>query len=318
MGEPRHFKSLDSFENESKLSVHFAIGMFDGLHLGHRKVVYSAIEAAKAAGGLAGVLTFWPHPSHLFRPDNPVPMILNSRMKFAELDRLEVDFIVEEPFDKAFAALEAEAFVEILKSKAPDLASIHTGANWRFGKGRKGDVELLGKLAKESGIELRALDCLYLDGERVSSTRIREAISDGEVEAANRLLGYTYESIGTVQEGKKVGRSIGAPTLNIPFDGELFPRKGVYFVRVSREKGSERLPAVANFGIRPTVNILDRPVLEAHVLGECPFAYGDTLRVEWEHFSRPERKFESLESLEAQIRKDIENARSFYQFSADG
>lgn len=318
MGEPRHFKSLDLFENESGLSLHLAIGMFDGLHLGHRKVVESAIEAAKASGGLAGVLTFWPHPSHLFRPDNPVPMILNSRMKFAELDRLEVDFIVEEPFDEAFAALEAEAFVELLKGKAPGLASIHTGANWRFGKGRKGDVALLGKLAEASGIASRVLDCLYLEGERVSSTRIREAIADGKIEAANRLLGYIYETIGTVEEGKKLGRSLGAPTLNIPFDGELFPRKGVYFARVSSEKGSERLPAVANFGVRPTVNALERPVLETHILGECPFTYGGRLRVEWERFSRDERKFENLESLKAQIREDIENARSFYQLTGNG
>ena len=318
MGEPSHYRSLDSFENETGLSIHLAIGMFDGLHLGHRQVVASAIEAASSSGGMAGVLTFWPHPSHLFNPNEPVPMILNSRMKFAEPDRLQIDFIIEEPFDVGFAAIEAEGFVEMLKDKIPGLASIHTGENWRFGKGRKGDVDLLQRSAKESGISSRALDCLYLDGERVSSTRIREAISEGKIEAANRLLGYTYESIGWVREGEKVGQTIGSPTLNIPFDGELFPRRGVYFVRVSKEKGSERIPAVANFGVRPTVNALDRPVLEVHVLGECPFSYGDRLSVEWERFSRPESKFENLDSLKAQIRKDIEQARAFYQISGDG
>ena len=318
MEEPSHYRSLDSFENESGLSLHIAIGMFDGLHLGHRQVVASAIEAAISSGGMAGVLTFWPHPSHLFNPNDPVPMILNSRMKLAELDKLQIDFIIEEPFDRRFAAIEAEGFVEMLKDKIPGLASIHTGENWRFGKGRKGDVDLLQRSAKDSGISSRALDCLYLDGERVSSTRIREAISEGKIEAANRLLGYTYESIGRVREGEKVGQTIGSPTLNIPFDGELFPGRGVYFVRVSKEKGFERIPAVANFGIRPTVNALDRTVLEVHVLGECPFSYGDRLRVEWERFSRPERKFENLDSLKAQIRKDIEKARAFYQISGDG
>ena len=97
-----------------------------------------------------------------------------------------------------------------------------------------------------------------------------------------------------------------------------FPGKGVYFVRVSKEKGSERFPAIANFGVRPTVNALDRPVLEVHVLGECQFSYGDRLRVEWGRFSRPERKFDNLDSLKAQIRKDIEQARAFYQISGDG
>ncbi len=312
MSEPRHYKSLDSFENESKIPIHLAIGMFDGLHLGHRKVVESAIQAANSVGGIAGVLTFWPHPSFLFNPNDPVPMILSSRMKFAEFDRLRIDFVVEEPFDRAFAAIEAEKFVEMLKGKLPGLASIHTGANWKFGKGRKGDVDLLRKLAGELGINSRALDCLYLDGKRVSSTRIREAISEGRIEEANRLLGYNYESIGSVEEGKKLGRTIGAPTLNIPFEGKLFPRRGVYFVRVSSEKESEQLPAVANFGVKPTVDALDQPALEVHVLEECPFSYGDRLRVEWERFSRPEQKFDSLDSLESQIREDVANARSFY------
>jgi len=313
MSIPAHFDSLESFRWNQDKPVYLAVGMFDGVHLGHRLVIESAIRSAAASGGVAGVLTFWPHPSRLFKPENPVRMILNSRMKLAELDKLRIDFVVEEPFTTEFAAIEPEEFVDRLKSNIPRLASIHTGENWRFGKGRRGDVKLLVKLAEEEGLCAESLDCLFIDGERVSSTRIRNALAGGRVQEANRLLGYRYETWGTVQKGRRVGRTIGVPTLNLPFDGELKPKLGVYCVYVSSENGEERLPAVANFGIRPTVNSLEAPLLEAHVLEACPFTYGDSLRVEWAHFLRPEMKFDSVEQLKAQIHSDIGASAAFFE-----
>ena len=313
MPEPKQFDGLDSFRSEANHPIHLAIGMFDGVHQGHRIVVESAIRSAVNSGGLAGVLTFWPHPSHLFKPDNPVPMILNSRMKRSELIKLRIDFVIEEPFSPEFAAVDSVDFLALLKCKIPTLASMHTGENWRFGKGRQGDVKLLVKLAEEAGISAESLECLFLDGERVSSTRIRNALIGGRVEEANRLLGYTYETWGTVREGKRVGRTIGVPTLNIPFDGELTPKLGVYNVNISREGGEERLPAVANFGIRPTVNSLKKPMLEVHVLGDCPFSYGDSLRVEWLSFLRRERKYECIDKLKTQIQADISDAKLFFE-----
>lgn len=318
MSLPTHFDSLDSFRFAGDRPVHLAVGMFDGVHRGHRLVVESAIRSAANSGGLAGVLTFWPHPSHLFKPDNPVQMILNSRMKLAELDKLRIDFVIEEPFTTEFASIESKKFVSMLKSRIAGLASIHTGENWRFGKGRQGDVGLLVKLAEQEGVYAESLECLFIDGERVSSTRIRNALKGGRVEEANRLLGYCYETWGTVKEGKRVGRTIGVPTLNIPFDGELNPKRGVYCVYVSREDGEERLPAVANFGIRPTVNSLQMPLLEVHVLESCPFSYGDSLRVEWVKFLRREMKFEGVEKLKEQIQIDIGKATAFFQDSMDG
>lgn len=313
MSGPKHFDSLDSFRSPEERAVHLAIGMFDGVHQGHRLVVESAIRSAANSGGLAGVLTFWPHPSHLFKPDNPVQMILNSKMKLAELDKLRIDFVIEEPFTTDFASIESNKFVDMLKSKIPGLASIHTGENWRFGKGRHGDVNLLVKLGEEVGIRAESLDCLFLDGERVSSTRIRNALKSGRIGETNHLLGYNYETRGVVKEGRRVGRTIGVPTLNIPFDGELKPKLGVYCVYVSSENGREHLPAVANFGIRPTVNLLEEPLLEVHVLGDCPFSYGDSLRVEWANFLRREMKFEGIDMLKEQIQIDIAEARSFFE-----
>ncbi len=313
MPVPKQFDGLDSFRSETNQPIHLAIGMFDGVHQGHRLVVESAIRSAANSGGLAGVLTFWPHPSHLFKPDNPVPMILNSRMKRSELSKLRIDFVIEEPFSPEFAAIASADFVAMLKSKISTLASIHTGENWRFGKGRQGDVQLLVKLAEGAGISAESLECLFLDGERVSSTRIRNALIGGRIEEANRLLGYTYETWGIVREGKRIGRTIGVPTLNIPFDGELKPKLGVYCVNASREGGEERLPAVANFGIRPTVNSLEEPMLEVHVLGDCPFSYGDSLRIEWLSFLRREQKFEGIDELKTQIQTDISDAKLFFE-----
>ena len=318
MAAPIHFDSLDAFQVDSDQSVHLAMGMFDGAHRGHRVVVESAIRAAAEQGGLAGVLTFWPHPSRLFSPENPVRMILNSEMKQAELEKLRIDFVVEEPFTKAFASTESNGFVKMLKSKIPTLASLHTGENWRFGKGRLGDVGFLNQLAANEDVKTYALDCLYVDGERVSSTRIRNALSDGRMSEANRLLGYLYESIGTVTEGKRIGRTIGVPTLNLPFEGDLPPLYGVYAVRVSCEHGEERLLAVANFGVRPTVNALKSPLLEVHVLEDCPFSYGERLRVEWETFIRPEIKFDSIDILKEQIGSDIASANTFFKEALDG
>ena len=318
MATPEYFDSLDSFDSPENRSVHLAVGMFDGVHRGHRQVIESAIRSAAVDGGLAGVLTFWPHPSALFNPSNPTRMILNSEMKRAELEKLRIDFVIEEPFTEAFAATESNRFVAALVSKIPGLASLHTGENWRFGKGRLGDVKMLDGLARAEGVKATALECLYLEGERVSSTRIRNALTNGRVEEANHLLGYDYESLGTVTEGKKVGRSIGAPTLNLPFEGDLAPRYGVYAVRASRLAGEERLAGVANFGIRPTVNALDAPLLEVNLLDSCPFDYGDRLRVEWLSFLRPEMKFDGIDSLRARIQADIEEAKRFFNESTDG
>jgi len=245
-------------------------------------------------------------------------MILNSEMKQAELEKLRIDFVIEQPFTKVFASTESKRFVSMLKAKIPSLKSLHTGDNWRFGKGRLGDVGFLKQLAQREGVQAYALQCLYVDGERVSSTRIRHALTDGRIEEANHLLGYCYESIGAVTEGKRVGRTIGVPTLNLPFEGDLAPKYGVYAVRVSREGGEERLRAVANFGVRPTVNELTSPLLEVHVLADCPFSYGDRLRVEWESFIRPEMKFDSIDLLKDRIRIDIEEAETFFKEALDG
>jgi len=310
----RHCESLESFRPPEGRSVHLAVGMFDGVHLGHRKVIESAVQAALENGGLAGALTFWPHPSRLFRPDQPTRMILTEEQRRRQLSKLPIDFAVQQPFVEAFARIEAEDFLPYLKSKLPGLLSIHVGENWRFGRGRRGDAQALLRFASEQGMRAVVCPSVSVDGERVSSTRIREALETGDVELANRLLGHAYYSLGTAVEGKRLGRTLGFPTLNLPFEGDLAPARGVYVAKARRDgEAGDFLPGVANFGMRPTVDGRSGLLLEVHLLGErCPFDRGDRLEVAWLRFLRPERKFGSVEALRDAIAADVERARGWF------
>ncbi|MBC2605121.1 riboflavin biosynthesis protein RibF [Pelagicoccus albus] len=313
MSETRQFESLASVDFEKDRPIHIAVGMFDGLHLGHQKVIQSALEAARASGGVCGALTFWPHPSRLFRPSDPARMILSPELKRIELAKLGLDFIVEEPFTREFAGIEAERFLAHLKSEVPNLASVHAGENWRFGKGRKGDMDELVRQGIELGVSVDSVDCLESGSERVSSTRIRNLLTEGAFEHASELLGYDYYSIGTVTQGKRMGRTIDAPTLNLPFEGDLKPAYGVYAVSVSDVALGKQYPAVANFGLRPTVEMTKKPLLEAFLLAECPFDYGHRLKVVWHKFLRQEQKFNGVAELKEQIAKDVKAAKEFFQ-----
>ena len=305
------FESLAAADLPQDRPVHLAIGMFDGLHRGHKRVIESTLESAKKSNGVCGALTFWPHPSRLFRPDDPARMILNPEIKRFELSKLGLDFIVEEPFTREFSEIEADCFLDHLKQQVPSLASVHAGENWRFGCGRSGDMDLLVKLGERAGVKVEAVPCLAEDGVRVSSTRIRSLLTQGRLEEANTLLGYEYYSIGTVTQGKRMGRTIDSPTLNLPFEGDLKPAYGVYVVTVSDVSLSHEYKGVANFGLRPTVELSSKPLLEAHLLEHCPFDYGHRLRVVWKRFLRQERKFDSVETLKLQIEKDVAAARNY-------
>ena len=291
---------------------HVAIGMFDGVHRGHRAVIEGAVHAARANGGLAGVLTFWPHPSRLFRPDEPVRTIFDAAARRELLQQLGVDFIIEHPFTREFAAIEAEDFVHAVQRAVPRVRSLHVGENWRFGRGRRGDVAMLVHLARAAGVNLVSLARLNFNGEPVSSTRIRGSIERGAMDEAGELLGFAYFCAGTVVPGRRLGRTIGFPTLNLDWQSDLRPALGVYVVQIRAADGGPVLPAVANFGVRPTVDGTGAPVLEVHVLGECPFGPGDRVRVEWLRRLRAEQKFASVDELRAQIARDRDAARAFF------
>ncbi len=314
MNAARQIDGLDHAQVPAR-PLHLAIGMFDGVHLGHRAVIDSAIQSARRSGGLAGVLTFWPHPSALFNPQAPTRLIAGPDVRARLLAETGVDFVITQPFTQQFAAVEAEWVLPYLKKKLPMLSTVYVGENWRFGKGRRGDIAMLVAEGKRQQVGVVSAQRINHNGEPISSTRIRACLESGAMEEANELLGYTYFADGVVAPGKKLGRTIGFPTLNIPWEPALRPKFGVYAVRLKGQKSNgEFLPAVANYGLRPTVERSNQPRIEAHVLVECPFGEGDEVRVEWLKFIRPETKFSSISALTDQITSDRREAAAFFGF----
>jgi riboflavin kinase/FMN adenylyltransferase len=309
MSLPAQFDGLERVALPPR-PLHVAIGIFDGVHLGHRIVVEGAVQSARISGGVSAVLTFSPHPSVLFRPDSPTRMILDLPAKVARLGALGVDAVVVQRFTREFASITAADFVPFLKRHLPMLAGIYVGENFRFGKGRAGDVALLVSEGRLHGIAVFSAPRVNLDGEPISSTRIRERIQAGDMRGAAALLGYVYTAEGTVVHGKHLGRTIGFPTLNLGWSPDLRPLYGVYAVRVRGAKSYGWLPAVANYGLRPTVEQAVEPRLEIHMLVACPYGVGDPVEVEWVRFLRPERKFGGIEELRAQIGRDVAEARA--------
>lgn len=291
-------------------SIHLALGAFDGVHLGHRAVLHSARAAARQAHGSVGVMTFEPHPSKVLRPESAVPLILNRTQKDERLTEAGAEFIHHQEFTLQHAAMEAADFPAWLLHHFKGLRSVHVGANFRYGQGRTGDGESLVRDSGQLGLTVHLVEPVALDGEAVSSSRIRAALRHGDLALANRMLLRPYEATGTIIDGRRLGRTIGFPTLNLPWSPELRPAFGVYAVELVNADGLAE-PAVANWGLRPTVESGPvEPLLETHILrasGPLPTT-GAAVRIRWLHFLRHEQKFAHLPALQAQIAEDAQAA----------
>lgn len=285
--------------------VHLALGVFDGVHLGHQAVIARAVEAAREEGGLAGVLTFEPYPLRVLAPEKaPQRLLASLDHKALILGPLGVDFLLALPFDHERAKEPAADFIcELVQAGARTIAS---GEDWRFGRDRGGDRELLGRLARELGFRFEAAAPVMMDGERISSTRIRQAIRDGNLAGAAAMLGRPFTVSGRVIRGRQLGRELGFPTANLERGEEQYPPDGVWSVRV-REDG-RGWNGVANLGLRPTVGGGSRS-LEVHLFGEAGDLYGRLLVVEFVAHLRAERKFASADELRAQIARDVKAAK---------
>lgn len=292
--------------------VHLAIGMFDGVHRGHRAVIGAAVEAARNDGGIGAVLTFSPHPSVLFRPAQPTLLLQPEEAKAVLMQECGVRAVITQPFTAEFAARSDAEFVAWLQSSVPQLRAVYVGENFRFGRGRAGTPESLASHAAALGFAVHCLPRVEVQGAVVSSTRIRDLVARGEIAAANELLGRPYRAGGAVEPGKRLGRTLGFPTLNLAWAPPLAPRLGVYVARI-RGQGGGWQPAVANYGLRPTVESAVAPRLEVHVLAACSLREGDAVEVEWLDFVRPERKFAGLPELVAQIGLDSAAARAWFE-----
>ena len=313
MSVTSHYPGLDAAFALPPKPLHLAVGMFDGVHLGHRAVIEAAVHSARRTGGIAAALTFHTHPSRVLRPEQPVRLIQSPEMKAQRLLDCGIDAVITETFTRELAAIEATALLPHLRSRLPHLTAIYVGENWRFGRGRSGDVALLVAEGRKLGLGVVSAPRIKHNGEPISSTRIRAHLEAGEMAMANTLLGYSYLSQGRVVRGKRLGRSLGFPTLNLPWNPECRPRFGVYAVRTREVGGAEICHGVANYGLRPTVEDTNEPRLEVHVLGGCPFGEGSHLIVEWLDFLRPEIRFEGVDQLKEQIARDVGVAAEFHR-----
>ncbi|TVP78279.1 MAG: riboflavin biosynthesis protein RibF [Puniceicoccaceae bacterium] len=305
--------AVDNFEALSKLAgeLHLAIGVFDGVHLGHKAVIETAVFSARRAGGISGVLTFDPHPSRLFRPEDPTRLIMPIEMKTAMLQKIGIDCVLCKHFDHAFASISADAFLRHLKQSLPSLRSIYVGENFRFGQKRAGDVAMLVESGRALKVGVFSAERIKQNGEPISSTRIRQELESGAIDSANDLLGYNYTTSGTIVSGAKLGRQLGFPTLNLPWQPECRPRFGVYYVHFRKSDAKTWQAGVANYGVKPSVANSDQaPALEIHALGGTHLDQGDTVEAEWLQFIRPEQKFDSIDALKAQITKDCATAKN--------
>ena len=288
--------------------VFLAIGVFDGVHLGHQAVIRRALDAAQRGGGTAVVVTFDPHPVRVLRPEQAPRLLTSTAHKLRLIRDLGVSHQLVIHFDQAFAATEPEEFIRALAAASRPLREICVGFEWSFGKGRAGNLALLDRLGAQLGFEEVGVKAVTVDDEIVSSTLIRRAIEDGNLERANRFLGRPFTILGTVVEGDKLGRTIGFPTANLSAHNEQYPPNGVYAVEVRR--GTEILHGVVNIGVRPTIaNASGERVLEAHLFDFTGDLYGEDLEITFRKFLRPEQKFAGLDALKAQIARDAEAAR---------
>jgi len=285
-----------------------AIGVFDGVHLGHQAVISTSAEHAGAANGTPVVVTFDPHPEKVLRPAKAPHLLTATAHKIALIRALGVRHLLIIPFDKDFAATEPEVFVQELVKHAKPLREICVGHEWSFGRNRRGNLGLLTKLGEEFDFNVVGIPPVSVDGEIVSSTRIRRALEAGDLKKAATMLGREYTILGTVVHGDDLGKKIGFPTANLSAHSEQFPPNGVYFAEAKLDGVVH--PGVVNLGYRPTMSSgkSDR-TLEVYLLDFDRDIYGKDIELRFVRYLRPEKKFENVEALVQQIERDVQQAR---------
>ena len=284
-----------------------AIGVFDGVHLGHRAVIQRALTDARAAGGTAVVVTFDPHPARVLRPEQSPLLLTCIQHKQQLISALGVENLLIVPFDKTVAAMEPSEFIREIATAAKPLRQICVGENWSFGKGRTGNIHLLKILGEKMGFAAIGIPDVQMNERPVSSTAIRNAVQAGDITTAEKLLGRNFSILGTVVAGRKMGRTIGFPTANLATNNEQLPPNGVY--AVTMQLRGNHLPGVANVGVRPTLEDAGARVCEVHLFDYTGNFYGEEVEVSFLRFIREERKFQSLDALRDQIAQDVTAAK---------
>lgn len=306
---PKFFYGTRSLSGFSRGTV-LTIGAFDGVHLGHGGIVRSLQDKSVEHGLPAVAVTFYPDPAQYFRPQQAPPQIMSLREKTGALLGSGVDAVVCLPFNEETRCMTAADFVRRLLVEKLGAKYVIVGDDFRFGAGREGDFELLRQLGSELGFVAERAETHEYGGERVSSTRLRKLLQQGELEEAEHLLGRPFEICGRVVRGHQLGRDLGFPTANIPLRRQSVPLSGIFAVHV--QSGDEWYEGAANLGCRPAVNSLDKPLLEVHLLDFDDDLYGQHLKVRFVKKLREEKDFGDLEALRVAIQGDVDQAKAWF------
>jgi len=291
------------------------IGNFDGVHLGHQAVLGQLAEKAGELHLPSVVITFEPQPQEYFVPQQAKPRLTRLREKLQALGRFSVNRVLCLRFDRKLAAMPAMEFIDRILLQGLDVRYLVVGDDFRFGQGREGDFRLLQQVGEDRGFPVVNMHSFLIDGDRVSSTRIREALAEGDLSLAEKLLGRPYRMSGRVAHGDKRGRTIGFPTANIHLHRKATPVQGVFAVEMFGIQG-EPVRGVANVGTRPTVDGTTS-ILEVHLFDFTREIYGAYVHVNFLHKIRSEMKFSSFEALKQQILQDVTSAQGFFAISEE-
>ena len=289
--------------------VCLAIGVFDGIHLGHQQIIRQTVADARQHDALAIVVTFDQHPNTIVAPEHVPPQIFTRSQKLRAVESLGVAGFLEIPFDREFSRKSGEEFIRELARDLGQIRSICVGADFVFGRQRSGNVALLRQLGGELHFQVHGMAAVALDGQVISSTRIRETIRTGDLDAASQMLGQPYAVCGRVVTGDQLGRQLGFPTANLDITGLILPPNGVY--AANTVVNGKRYRAALNIGLRPTV-AASQPKLrvEAHLLDFSGDLYDAELEVEIGPRLREERRFGSVDELKNQLERDIQTVRA--------
>ena len=286
-----------------------AIGVFDGIHLGHRQIIRQTVTDARQHDALPVVVTFDRHPNTIVAPEHVPPQVFTRSQKLRAVASLGVEGFLEIPFDREFSQKSGEEFIRELARDLGPIHSICVGADFVFGRQRSGNVALLKHLGGELNFQVHGLAAVALDGQVVSSTRIREAIRNGDLDAASQMLGQPYALCGRVVTGDQLGRRLGFPTANLDVPGLILPPNGVY--AATTVVNGTRYRVALNIGLRPTVASTQPKLrVEAHLLDFSGDLYDAELEVEIGPRLREERRFGSVDELKNQLERDIQTVRA--------
>ena len=292
------------------------IGNFDGVHLGHQALLHAVCTRARDSGLLASLMTFWPHPKQYFaQAGSQVPVrICGRRDQWQAIAACGLDQLFALRFDQKLAQCSAEDFIERYLIAAIGVRHLIVGDDFRFGAKRRGDFDMLASAGRARGFTVESIPSVLHEQKRISSSQVREALSKGRFDEVKALLGRPYVMSGHVIHGRKLGRTLGFPTLNLRIDDKQAPLHGIFVVKVCGldDASPDYLPAVASLGTRPAVEASGRFLLEVHALNWSGQAYGRLVKVEFLQKLRDEAHYPSLEALQAQIARDCDQARDYF------